>query len=136
MSAYVRSGNRELALVLADKAFGNDGAPVVEWIRAIENPEDDHRVGLARLKDWERQTNTGIQLTMIPQVLMTFGAFDDYVFDVAEGALWHPDGDEFRKTPRFKELIRASGAFEYWQKRGFPAHCQPVGDDDFECGRP
>jgi len=136
VSAYVRSGNRELALVLADKAFGNDGAPVVEWIRAIENPEDDHSVGLARLKDWERRTNTGIRLTLIPQVLMTFGAYDDYVEDGAEGALWHPDGDEFRKTQRFKELIRESGVFEYWQQRGFPAHCRPVGDDDFECGRP
>ena len=136
VSAYVRSGNQELALVLADKASGNDGAPVVEWIRAIENPEDDHSVGLARLKDWERRTNTGIQLTKIPQALMTFGAYDDYVSDAGEGALWHPDGDEFRKTPRFKELIRVSGVFDYWQKRGFPAHCQPVGDDDFECGRP
>jgi TolB-like protein len=135
VSAYVRSGNRELALVLADKAFGNDGAPVIEWIRAIENPEDDHSVGLARLKDWERRTDTGIQLTYVPQVLMTFGAYDDYVSDTAEGALWHPDGDEFRKTQRFKELIRLSGALEYWQKKGFPAHCQPVGDDDFECGR-
>ncbi len=136
VSAYVRSGNRELALVLADKAFGNDGAPVVEWIRAIENPEDDHSVGLARLKDWERRTNTGIRLTLIPQVLMTFGAYDDYVSDPAEGALWHPDGEEFRKTARFKELIRKSGAIEYWQERGFPPQCKPVGDDDFECGRP
>jgi hypothetical protein len=67
---------------------------------------------------------------------MTFGAYDDYVEDSAEGAVWHPDGEEFRKSPRFKELIRDSGVFEYWQQRGFPAHCRPVGDDDFECGRP
>jgi hypothetical protein len=33
-------------------------------------------------------------------------------------------------------MIREMGIYEYWQARGFPPHCKPVGDDDFECGRP
>jgi hypothetical protein len=49
---------------------------------------------------------------------------------------WHPDAEEFRRTPYFKKVIRESGVYEYWQARGFPPQCKAVGEDDFECGRP
>ena len=55
---------------------------------------------------------------------------------LARSALWHPDGDEFRTTPQFKAIVREVGVYEYWQEKGFPSHCKPIGDDDFECGRP
>jgi TolB-like protein/Tfp pilus assembly protein PilF len=138
VSTYVRSGHRNLALLIADSRFGSDGAPIIEWIRAIENPSGDNSAGFARLKDWESQTDTGRRLTRIPEVLLSFRAYDELLKDPEQvgRVLWHSDGEEFRTTPQFKAIIRQLGVFEYWQARGFPPQCNPVGDNDFECGRP
>ena len=138
VSTYVRTGHRYLALYVADAKLESQGAPVIEWIRAIENPDADNSAGFARLKDWERQTGRHIKLTFAPSMFLTFGAYDELADDIewVTYTLWHPDGDEFRTTPQFKSAIRKLGFFEYWQARGFPPQCKPVGGDDFECGRP
>jgi adenylate cyclase len=138
VSTYVRTGHRYLALHMADVRLGSAGAPVIEWIRAIENPDADNSSGLARLKDWERQTSSGNKLANASAMFLSFRAYDELTenLDEATYALWHPDADEFRTTPQFKTIIRKMGIFEYWQARGFPPQCKPVGDDDFECGRP
>jgi hypothetical protein len=138
VSPYVRSGHRNLALLIADERFGDDGAPVIEWIRAIENPDADNSAGLARMRDWERRTSTGIRLMDVPHILLSFRDYDDLT-DPDSGAgwvFWHPDGDEFRGTPQFKSSIRYFGIFELWKTRGFPPQCRAIGDNDFECGRP
>ncbi len=138
VSTYVRTGHRYLALHMADVRLGSAGAPVIEWIRAIENPDADNSSGLARLKDWERQTSSGNKLANASAMFLSFRAYDELTenLDEATYALWHPDADEFRTTPQFKTIIRKMGIFEYWQARGFPPQCKPVGDNDFECGRP
>ncbi len=138
VSTYVRSGHRNLALLIADLKLGSDGAPIIEWIRAIENPGGDNSVGFARLKDWESRTDTDRRLTMIPELLLSFRAYDEILTEPVKAGriLWHPDGEEFRGTPQFKAVVHTLGIFEYWQARGFPPQCKPVGDDDFECGRP
>ena len=57
---------------IADMQLGSDSAPVIEWIRAIENPSGDNSAGFARLKDWESRTDTGRRLTRIPELLLSF----------------------------------------------------------------
>ena len=138
VSTYVRNGQRYLALYIADGKLGSMGAPVIEWIRAIENPDADNSSGLARLKDWERQTSSGEDLSYATSMFLSFRAYDELAerSGMATYSLWHPDGDEFRTTPQFKTVVRYLGVFEYWKSRGFPPQCKPVGDDDFECGRP
>lgn len=138
VSTYVRTGHRYLALLIADARLSSAGAPVIEWIRAIENPDVDNSRGFAHLKDWERQTNSGVTLTFTPSLFLSFRAYDDLAEDpnAASYVFWHPDGDEFRRSPQLKAAVRALGVFKYWQARGFPPHCKAVGDDDFECGRP
>jgi len=138
VSTYVRSGQRYLALHIADARLGSAGAPVIEWIRAIENPDADNSSGLARLKDWERQTSSGEKLSSVTPMFLSFRAYDELAENAEQAlyAMWNPDGDEFRRTPQFKLIIRQQGIFEYWQARGYPPQCKPVGDDDFECGRP
>jgi len=138
VSEYVRSGHRNLALLIADESFLFAGAPVIEWIRAIENPDRDNSAGFTRLKDWESRTDSGKTLATEPIMLLSFRTYDEIVKDplIGRNALWHPDGDEFRTTPQFKTIIRETGVYEYWQSKGFPPHCKPIGDDDFECGRP
>jgi len=138
VSTYVRNGQRYLALAIADARLGSAGAPVIEWIRAIENPDVDNSSGFARLKDWERQTSSGENLANVNSMFLTFRTYDELAQNptMAAYALWHPDGDEFRTTPQFKSVMRQLGVFKYWQARGFPPQCTPIGDDDFECGRP
>jgi TolB-like protein len=136
---YVRAGHRELALLIADINTGLSGAPVIEWIRAIENPDADNSSGFARLKTWEAQTGAGLTVAnWIPSALLTFRAYDEMAADVDNSAwiIWHPDGGEFRTTPQFKAVVRKAGYYSAWKARGFPPQCRPVGDDDFECGRP
>ena len=136
---YLRSQRAALsALFIADARLGSAGAPVIEWIRAIENPDADNSSGLARLKDWERQTSSGNKLSSASPMFLSFRAYDELAENpaLAWHSLWHPDGDESRTTPQFKTVMRHLGIFEYWQARGFAPQCKPVGDDDFECGRP
>jgi len=136
VSAYVQRGNRLLAVRIADNRAGNAGAPVIEWIRAIENPDGDNSAGFARLKDWERQTDTGVTIEQaIPHAYLSFRAWDE-IANIRQWStflLWHPDGGEFRNTDVYKDVARESGNLAYWQARGFPPQCKPVGADDFEC---
>jgi len=47
--------------------------------------------------------------------------------------IWFPVMREVRQLPRFKELVREIGLYDYWNKFGWPDLCRPVGDDDFVC---
>lgn len=44
---------------------------------------------------------------------------------------------EYRLTSEnfllFKQHIKKSGTFKYWQEHGYPPICRAIGDDDFEC---
>ncbi len=136
---YVRRGQRELGLLIADIRTKTSGAPVIEWIRALENPNGINRDGYVRLKDWERQRGTEPLLSIaLPHVLLTFRDYDELVANARFTAwvLWHPDAEEFRKSPQFKALIRKRGIYDYWKVRGFPPQCRRIGNDDFECGNP
>jgi adenylate cyclase len=131
---YVRTGHRLLAVHIADAKLGHDNAPVIEWIRAIENPDGDNSAGYARLKDWERRTDTGIDLHSIYNVFLTFRDYDELVAEDGAGWVsWLPEAEEFRASPQFKQFILDSGIFEFWRSYGFPPQCRPIGDDNFEC---
>jgi len=131
---YVRTGHRLLAVHIADAKLGHDNAPVIEWIRAIENPDGDNSAGYARLKDWERRTDTGLNLHSIYNVFLTFKDYDELVAEDGAGWVsWIPDAEEFRASPQFKQLILDTGIFAFWQSYGFPPQCRPIGDDNFAC---
>ena len=131
---YVRTGHRLLAVHIADAKLGHDNAPVIEWIRAIENPDGDNSAGYARLKDWERRTDTGLDLHSIYNVFLTFKDYDELVAgDGTRWLSWLPEAEEFRASPQFKQFIVDSGIFEFWQSYGFPPQCRPIGDDNFPC---
>ena len=133
---YVRRGHRLLAVRIADNRLGSMGAPAIEVIHAVENRGGDNSAGYARLKDWEKQTRSGVTLAQaIIFSPLYFGTWDE-VADSPEGYVhmyWHPYGDEFRKTDVSKAVMRESGVLAYWQAHGFPPQCKAVGDDDFEC---
>jgi len=135
VSYLVRDKRRYLAMLIADIKTDLDAAPVVEWIRAIENPDADNSAGLARLEDWASGSATGRKLADIPDIYLSFRAYDELEQGGVKSRwiLWHPDAAEFRGTPQFKRLVRAIGVVDYWFERGFPPQCRPLGDKDFEC---
>jgi hypothetical protein len=47
--------------------------------------------------------------------------------------LWVRDTLQMRRSPFFKELMRETGAVDYWKKTRLPGGCRWTGDDDFEC---
>ncbi len=133
VSLLVRRGQREIALEIADRKMHRMGAPVIEWIHAIEDPEADLSVGLNRLLNWSEQVGGGIELP--PQMLFSFNAHDEMleIGEMQRRMLWHPDAREFRSTPQFKQIARDRGMTAIWRSRGFPPMCRAVGDDDFTC---
>jgi len=135
VSYFVRDNRRSLGLLIADIKTDLDSAPVVEWIRAIENPKADNSAGLARLEDWASHSATGRTIADIPDIYVSFRAYDELEQNgvTSRWILWHPDAAEFRGTPQFKRLVRKIGVVDYWFERGFPPQCRPLGDDDFEC---
>jgi hypothetical protein len=50
-----------------------------------------------------------------------------------QSVMWFPYPEDYRRSPLRKQMIRDFGLFAHWQKHGFPPHCRPLGDDDFEC---
>jgi TolB-like protein len=135
VSYFVRNDRRYLTMLIADIKTALDAAPVVEWIRAVENPDADNSAGLARLEDWASSSDTGRKLADIPDIYVSFRAYDELEKNgvTSRWILWHPDSAEFRGSPQFKRLVRAIGLVDYWFERGFPSQCRPLNDNDFEC---
>jgi adenylate cyclase len=132
---YVMNDQALLALMLAHANFRDSSAPVAEWIAAIQSPGADHTVGYARLKDWERNQSSGLKLSDIGVVLLPFGEYEEFARNAYSNRLymWLPQAAGFRKTRFFKAMVGETGVLRYWRERGFPRHCRPVGEDDFEC---
>ena len=49
------------------------------------------------------------------------------------GWLWHPSFSEVRKSGRFKDLVKRAGLVDYWQRKGWPRFCRPLGATDYVC---
>ncbi len=132
----VASGDRLLALYMADQWTGNNYAPVIGWIEALENPDADHTAQLHRFERWAAET--GVDIGIYAGTLLAFKAYDYFVgpnamktSDFAE--IWNPHWVDFRQTTFFKQFIRNNNLLAYWRKAGFPKQCRPLGEVDFEC---
>jgi len=136
--AYLERGQTALATLLAASDTRDSAAPIAEWIAALQSPGADHSNGYARWKDWEQSNDSGLLLVDLDNLLLAFGRYEEFASDQesALGGVWLPYAAPFRTTPYFKDLIRQGGVYAYWQEKGFPDFCRPVGNDDFECDDP
>jgi adenylate cyclase len=129
---YVRSDQRTAALLLADIMTRSTYAPVKDWIRAIEYPQEDHADKLSRFQTWAERTNEN--LNDYYAILLALNEFK-LVADKRVNAgryLWHPEAKAFRKTEEFKQYVREN-LMDYWLANGYPNQCRPLGEEDFEC---
>jgi tetratricopeptide (TPR) repeat protein len=132
----VKSGDRMLALYMANQSTGNRYAPVSDWIDALENPDTDHTARLHRFENWVAAT--GDDIDNFPGILLAFRAYEYFArpndMQTSEsGEIWHSHWAGFRQTPYFKQFVRNSNVLTYWRSAGFPKQCRPAGEDDFEC---
>jgi tetratricopeptide (TPR) repeat protein len=132
----VRSGDRLLALYMANQWTGDSYAPVIDWIEALETPNSDHTARLRRFERWAEEN--GEDISLFAGVLLAFKAYDYFATsnsmktsDISE--VWEPNWAEFRQTTFFKQFVRNNNLLAYWREAGFPKQCRPVGEDDFEC---
>ena len=132
----VTSGQRLLALYMANQWTRDRYAPVIDWIEALENPTADHTARLHHFEQWAERVGDDINIYV--GTLLAFKAYDYFVkpnsmpiSEVAE--IWNPNWAEFRQTNFFKQYARSNNVLVYWQQAGFPKQCRPLGGDDFEC---
>jgi tetratricopeptide (TPR) repeat protein len=52
--------------------------------------------------------------------------------DPLDAGWWFQTHTEFRKDPRFAELVQALGLVAFWKEHGWPDLCQPA-DDSVQC---
>ena len=132
----VSSGDRLLALYMANTWTKDRYAPVIDWIDALENPNSDHTARLHRFERWAKEN--GEDISLFVGVLLAFKAYDYFAIsnsmpdsEIAE--MWQPNWAEFRQTTYFKQFVRKNNFLAYWREAGFPKQCRPLGEDDFEC---
>jgi TolB-like protein len=103
-----------------------------ELWNAYRHPERDHGELVdsirAFLEGTGRQTVNGV-----PVLQWAALPFNDHWSTVNPTMVWDPSLQSYRRSAAFKNFIRKSGVYDYWQAVGFPPQCRPVGADDFEC---
>jgi TolB-like protein len=132
----VSSGQRLLALYMANQWTRDRYAPVIDWIEALENPSADHTARLHRFEQWAKRVGDDINIYV--GTLLAFKAYDYFVkpnsMPISETAeIWNPNWAEFRQTNFFKQYARNNNVLAYWREAGFPQQCRSKGEDDFEC---
>ncbi len=133
---YAAMGEERTALIAlsADNAGrGINKATAYEY-RAMTDPAFDYRaekslIDQAYYRAGAAEPDLG---PAHPDFLFMYRQYDQ-IRGSENAYWWFPYPLEFRNSPHRKRLMREIGLPVYWRKHGFPPHCQPVGDDDFEC---
>lgn len=68
-----------------------------------------------------------------PEFALEAMSYEARLTTIRYGAIWYPVMSEARRLPAFKDLVTDVNLVDYWRTHGWTDHCQPVGDDDFEC---
>lgn len=100
-----------------------------ELYLAYQNPSADHSELASEILEFPSKIDSNDPLTK--QMLLSPISPNDVRPD--QLTMWDPSLNYYRKTDDFKNYIRETGVFSYWQKHGFPDLCHPVGIDDFIC---
>ena len=96
---------------------------------AVRNPTSDHRALAAQLRTLFVDNNASPSSYVL---LNAIGSFNRPLGTIGM-VLWTNTMRPYRRSPEFKQHMRASGSYDYWRVHGFPPQCRAVGGDDFEC---
>lgn len=127
----VNNNQQAAALLLMSEADGDRGYPYKDVLRAVQNLDSDHTDTLLEIDRWIAQRGTDPKWRL--GEWLALGAYDRVVANPDINEVWLKSSQGYRNSPYFKPMVRQLGWLEYWQERGFPPQCQPIGEDDFEC---
>lgn len=94
---------------------------------ALSDPVGDDTALASELKTIIAENDGSMRVNSL------LNALGDYETPTLITVQWLNALTGYRRSPEFKAHMRASGAYDYWRKHGFPPQCKPVGKDDFEC---
>lgn len=133
VSVLVDEGNPLAAVLLATARIRVEDAPVGLWINALQNPNQDHSAALGELDQWMTKTGKDIAYEY-PDFLLALKDYERAAQSpLLRFSLFGPGSRDFRRTPWFKQYVRARGYETYWRNQGFPPNCRSLGEQDFEC---
>jgi hypothetical protein len=142
LPAYAAHGNHAVVLALLSAYYAaRDLRPLIDYqYRAIVDPDFDFDAEEKELRTVYKAA-TGQELHWGPGGVlspMAFGTIDLAEADSTWGNQywWWPYPSWFYGSTQQKRLIIGIGLPDYWREHGFPSHCRPVGEADFECARP
>ncbi|MEE2525946.1 hypothetical protein V0U79_06175 [Hyphobacterium sp. HN65] len=115
----------------------------VRWIvpeiqRALSDEDYDREAALEqfrrRLADsgWDPDYDAYIATTYF----LAFRAYDRIPVDGSNGWYWLPGYPGLANSDAARAMLQRRGIVDYWYEAGFPPHCRPAGDRDFECNWP
>ena len=133
---YVARGEPRTALVAFaafNEAAGTNKATQYEY-RALIDPAFDYNAERIRIEQAYFPAGASSPLWSPPSndFLFLYRQYER-IHQAQYPYWWLPYPVEFRHSPHRKRLMRELGLQNYWREYGFPPHCQPIGDDDFEC---
>ena len=102
-----------------------------ELYQAYLHPQQDHRQLIDDVLAFHKSSNPDDPISVqIKMILVPIGAYE-LAPDAA--TMWGFGYQDYRQSDEFKAHVRDSGIYGYWQEKGFPPQCKPIGADDFEC---
>jgi TolB-like protein/Flp pilus assembly protein TadD len=115
----------------------------VRWIvpemqRALSDEVYDREAALEqfrrRLADsgWDPDRDAYIATTYF----LAFRAYDRIPIDGSNGWFWLPGYRGLAGSEAARAMLHRRGIVDYWYEAGFPPHCRPDGEGDFECDWP
>ena len=130
LTMLARSGNE-----LMFKAVTNNVLALRDWrhhdqlYQAFRNLDADHRELVQSITEFHA-ANPDRSPDFINPTIMALGGVPTQPTVIG---LWSPSGRNYRQTPHFKDFLRKSGLYDFFQQEEWPAACRPIGTDDFEC---
>ena len=139
LKAYAARGNHAVVLATLSASYSLVGqGPLVSYVyRAITDPDFSFAEERAEIEAVHKAL-TGSELDWGGEDAvdaLVFRAYGALSADLSQQAWWHPYPTDFFDSPHRKRIMREAGLPDHWRKHGFPAHCRPLGQDDFECDR-
>jgi adenylate cyclase len=141
--AMVRNGDTLAArLILKDINVSAEFSTIL--IAALSKPAASKIDATALLAKFGAQNTKSSGIDLSPRIvylwLGDFDAVGEHASDTEstndEILSWEPARPGWRNSAGFKQVLRKSGVFDYWQKHGYPPQCHAVGNDDFTCDAP
>jgi len=136
LDAYLMENGQELAFLLAATSGLTTGAQqaLAEYqVSAALDPDyvfAEHRAAIEAL--FERAYGAPVrweQQGWFPFYYKNYSAVHDFSMPY----WWFPYPTDWYESEHPRRMIIEAGMPAYWRKVGFPAHCRPVGRDDFDC---